>query len=231
MQIARFFSFLAQHGSAPSAEAIGSASRCSIYRWLVSFRFSFSRNCRSPQLLFWAFAVSAGVWVVASSGRRGVRIAAVVVLLSAISAWYCVAYIPGQLKRMANHRGDAAAPEFTFQRVSEGAVPTKTVPGKIFVIDFFGTWCPPCIAELPEIERVRADLQDKAGRHRICDGRDEFERRYAGKTASVRAPAPCYVANGVRSRRQSALRIWSERLSRTGSDRSQWASQADPNGL
>jgi thiol-disulfide isomerase/thioredoxin len=32
-------------------------------------------------------------------------------------------------------------------------------PGKILVIDFFGTWCPPCLAELPEIARVRADLQ------------------------------------------------------------------------
>jgi thiol-disulfide isomerase/thioredoxin len=27
------------------------------------------------------------------------------------------------------------------------------------VLDFFATWCSPCIAELPELERLRTDLQ------------------------------------------------------------------------
>ena len=27
------------------------------------------------------------------------------------------------------------------------------------VLDFFATWCSPCIAELPELERLRANLQ------------------------------------------------------------------------
>jgi thiol-disulfide isomerase/thioredoxin len=27
------------------------------------------------------------------------------------------------------------------------------------VLDFFATWCSPCVAELPELERLRADLQ------------------------------------------------------------------------
>ena len=60
-----------------------------------------------------------------------------------------------------NHFGDGSAPVFSFQAVSEGGVPTTATPGKILVIDFFGTWCPPCIAELPEIARIRASLQDR----------------------------------------------------------------------
>jgi thiol-disulfide isomerase/thioredoxin len=72
-----------------------------------------------------------------------------------------MSYIPDQMKRAMNHFGDGAAPAFAFQAVSEGAVPTTATPGKILVIDFFGTWCPPCIAELPEIALVRAGLQDR----------------------------------------------------------------------
>jgi peroxiredoxin len=84
-----------------------------------------------------------------------------VVILFAISAWYCMSYIPDRMKRATNHFGDGVAPAFAFQAVSEGAVPTTATPGKILVIDFFGTWCPPCIAELPEIVRVRAGLQNR----------------------------------------------------------------------
>jgi hypothetical protein len=56
---------------------------------------------------------------------------------------YCMTYIPDRMKRATNHFGDGAAPEFAFQAVSEGAVPTTATPGKILLIDFFGTWCPP----------------------------------------------------------------------------------------
>lgn len=65
------------------------------------------------------------------------------------------------MRRAINHFGDGAAPAFAFQAVSEGAVPITATAGKILVIDFFGTWCPPCIEELPEIELVRAGLQER----------------------------------------------------------------------
>ncbi len=113
-----------------------------------------------PQLLFWAFAIGAGAWVVTRSEKRIGTIFGVVFLV-AISAWYCVAYIPGQLKHLMYHPGDQAAPEFTFQPVTDGTVPTTAASGKILVVDFMATWCGPCMAELPEIERVRADLQNR----------------------------------------------------------------------
>jgi peroxiredoxin len=90
----------------------------------------------------------------------GASISGVVILL-AFSAWYCTSYIPDQMKRAMNHFGDGPAPTFVFQAVSEGAVPTTATPGKILVIAFFGTWCPPCIQELPEITLVRGGLQDR----------------------------------------------------------------------
>jgi len=113
-----------------------------------------------PHLLLWALAAVLGLFLLATRLGIRVRISGVVVLL-AISAWYCISYIPDQMKRAVNHLGDSAVPAFAFQAVSDGAVPTTATPGKILVIDFFGTWCPPCIAELPEIARVRAGLQDR----------------------------------------------------------------------
>ncbi len=113
-----------------------------------------------PHLLLWALATVLGLFLLATRFGSRARISGVVVLL-VISAWYCISYIPDQMKRAMNHFGDGSAPAFSFQAVSEGAVPTTATPGKILVIDFFGTWCPPCIAELPEIARVRAGLQDR----------------------------------------------------------------------
>jgi thiol-disulfide isomerase/thioredoxin len=113
-----------------------------------------------PNLLLWALAAVLGLFLLSYS-LRSKAMAIGVVFLLAISAWYCASYIPQQMKRAMNHLGDGAAPAFAFQAVSEGAVPTTATPGKILVIDFFGTWCSPCIAELPEIARVSADLQNK----------------------------------------------------------------------
>jgi len=113
-----------------------------------------------PHLLLWAFAIVLGLFLLATHFGARAKISGVVVLL-AISAWYCMSYIPDQMKRAMNHFGDGAAPAFAFQAISEGAVPTTATPGRILVIDFFGTWCPPCVAELPEIARVRAGLQDR----------------------------------------------------------------------
>ena len=113
-----------------------------------------------PHLLLWALAIAIGLSLLVARLNRKAMIAGVV-LLFAISVWYCMSYIPDRMKRATNHFGDGAAPEFAFRAVSEGAVPTTATPGKILLIDFFGTWCPPCIAELPEIVRVRAGLQNR----------------------------------------------------------------------
>jgi peroxiredoxin len=111
-----------------------------------------------PTLLLWA----AIVMVLLFRTRFGkiIRIGGVIILI-ATSVWYCVFYIPGQMKRAFTHVTNAEAPQFTLQPISPVAVPTTAMPGKILVLDFFATWCSPCIAELPELERLRADLQTK----------------------------------------------------------------------
>jgi thiol-disulfide isomerase/thioredoxin len=52
------------------------------------------------------------------------------------------------------------APDFTMQDAGGNTVNFKDLVGKPLVINFWASWCPPCIAELPIFNEVYQELGD-----------------------------------------------------------------------
>ncbi len=53
------------------------------------------------------------------------------------------------------------APDFTLTDLEGNAVTLSDFRGKVVFINFWATWCPPCRAEMPEIEAIYQEYKSK----------------------------------------------------------------------
>jgi len=49
------------------------------------------------------------------------------------------------------------APNFTLEDISGKPLSLNDIKGKVVIVDFWATWCGPCVMSIPEL----VDLQDK----------------------------------------------------------------------
>jgi thiol-disulfide isomerase/thioredoxin len=53
------------------------------------------------------------------------------------------------------------APEFRLQSVSGGELALSDTNGKVRLIDFWATWCAPCVEEIPMLQELHAKYRDQ----------------------------------------------------------------------
>jgi peroxiredoxin len=55
----------------------------------------------------------------------------------------------------------AVAPDFVLPRLNGAAVPLSDYRGKVVLLNFWATWCPPCRAEMPSMEKLYQAYRDR----------------------------------------------------------------------
>ncbi len=50
---------------------------------------------------------------------------------------------------------------YTFETPQGGSLDLGALRGKVVVLNFWATWCPPCVEEMPELDELYPELQGK----------------------------------------------------------------------
>ena len=98
-------------------------------------------------------------------------------LALALAAAPCAA---GELEAM---QGAPTAPRLKLEGLDGQLHSLKSHRGQVVLVNFWGTWCPPCVAEMPSLQRLQSQLSDERftlltvnygeNAHRVAHFRDQ----------------------------------------------------------
>ena len=63
--------------------------------------------------------------------------------------------------RAASFGQDSPSPELTLKDINGRVVRLSDYRGKVVLVNFWATWCPPCRAEIPDLIRLQRDYRSR----------------------------------------------------------------------
>jgi thiol-disulfide isomerase/thioredoxin len=88
------------------------------------------------------------------------------------------AIVEGQRKNRGESAPGKPAPGFVLARYSGGNVKLDELRGKVVMLDFWATWCAPCVEEMPHLIKLAKEFESKGVVLIAANSDDEDVARY-----------------------------------------------------
>lgn len=62
---------------------------------------------------------------------------------------------------LGNSKAKIKRPEFSLMDLNNKSRSVSEWDGKVILINFWATWCPPCVREVPTLDKLNTDFKDK----------------------------------------------------------------------
>lgn len=96
----------------------------------------------------------------------------------------------------------AATPSFVMERYEGGKLALSDLRGKVVMLDFWATWCPPCQEEMPSLVKLAKEFESQglvfvAASRDDDDIKEEVVRQFVGRHLPELAPYVVYANDEV----------------------------------
>jgi thiol-disulfide isomerase/thioredoxin len=59
-----------------------------------------------------------------------------------------------------DHKTPATLPDYTYQDTSGNSISISGLKNKVVFVNYWATWCPPCLAEMPSVNKLYAKFKN-----------------------------------------------------------------------